>query len=87
MRQGLVEEHRPGGAVGVEEGEEGAQAVVERVAGVGRIGDRLQDRRHEGVAGAFHAGDVEALLVAEVVVEERLGDTDGGGDLSIVTAA
>ena len=33
------------------------------------------------VAGPLHAGDVEALLVAEVVVEQRLGDPDRGGDL------
>ncbi len=35
----------------------------------------------ERVARAFHAGDVEPLLVAEVVVEEGLGDPDLAGDV------
>ena len=49
-RQRLVEQHRPGGAVGVEEGEEGADAGAERLGGAVGGGDRLGDGRGQRVA-------------------------------------
>ena len=55
--------------------------AAKRVAGALAGADGLGDRRQQRVAGALHAGDVEALLVAEVVVEQRLGDADGSRDL------
>jgi hypothetical protein len=79
--EGLVEEHRPGGAVAVEKREEGADAGAQRVAGADGGGNGIGDSRRQGVPGGLHAGGVEALLVAEVVVEERLGDADRRRDL------
>ena len=77
----LVEQDAPGAAVAVDELEERVDARAQRLLRRRGLPDRVDDGGEQRVAGRLHAGEVEALLVAEVVVEQRLGDADRGRDL------
>ena len=76
--QRLVEQHPPGVAVLVEEREERLDAATEHVRGSRGGGHGVGDGLQERVPGALHAGDVQLLLVAEVGVQQWLGDADLG---------
>ena len=80
-RQRLVEQHAPGVAVLVDEGEEGVQAAAQRVGRAVGMRDGGADDREHRVAGALHAREVEPLLVAEVRVEQGLRHAGVGRDV------
>ena len=77
LGQGLVEEHRPGGAVGVEEaGRRRGRRPRARRRGWRCAATASATALRQRIAGPLHAGDVEPFLVAEVGVEQRLGHAD-----------
>ncbi len=80
-RQRLVEQHAPGVAVAVDEGEEGPQALAQRVGRAGRSRHGGADGGQHRLARVLHAGEVEPLLVAEVGVQQRLRDARRRGHL------